>query len=152
MPTLKSKEIQKAPVNIQKATVQSRDAMGKSGTELEEAKKVSGKSLIGAVIEGARNEAKSKPLGNPKDAKTGLGKVARAVGNTAIKAVTVPMSTASAAIGAAVSPAVKGTNTQASRRGGDIYKSSSKEMGASKSAQSDVGNKTGGFNYKLANK
>jgi hypothetical protein len=151
MPTLKSKEIQKAPVNFLRPEIRDvRNIMPKG--ELANVDVNKRKTLVGAVIEGARNEAKSKPLGNPKDAKTGLGKVARAVGNTAIKAVSVPMSTASAAIGAAMSPAIKGTNTQATRRGGDIYKSSSKEMGASKSAQSDVGNKTNGFNYKLANK
>ena len=146
--SIKSKEIKKAPVNIARPEIRDvRNIMPKGEQANVDVNKR--KTLVGAVIEGARNEAKSKPLGNPKDAKTGLGKVARAVGNTAIKAVTVPMSTASAAIGAAMSPAVKGTNTQASRRQGSIYKSSDKGISMNKKSQSDTGNKTGGFNYKL---
>ena len=149
---LKSKEIKKAPVNVAKPSIQSSNNMGKSGSTLSEVKKVSGKTLAGAVIEGARNSVKSKPLGNPKDAKTTVGKVARAVGNTAIKTVTAPMETATNIIGAGISTMAKGKNTQSDRRAGSIYKSSDKEISSRKAAQADTGSKTKGFNYKLAKK
>lgn len=148
---LASKSIKKAPVNVARPEVRDvRNAMPKGEQANVDVNKR--KTLAGAVIEGARNSLKAKPLGAPSEASTTAGKVARAIGNTAIKAVAAPMETATNTIGAIISGAVKGTNTQAERRSGSIYKSSDNEIAARKAAQSDTGNQTKGFEYKLGSK
>jgi hypothetical protein len=113
-------------------------------------------TLAGAIYRGARETFNSKPFGDPKDAQTTIAKIGRAAGNTAMKALTLPMEAASNLLGAGITQFVGGENVQSDRREGSIYKSSPDEAAAKKAefaarqaAQSDAGNRTSGFEYKL---